>query len=40
LAKELSETQIVTISRLLDGTETINAQPQINSLAMAVREGA
>lgn len=30
--------QIVTVAGLLDGTEAINAPPQLNPFAMAARE--
>ncbi len=36
--KDYPKIQIVTIAGLLDGTETINAPPQINPFAMAARE--
>ena len=36
--KDYPKIQIVTIAGLLDGTETINAPPQLNPFAMAARE--
>ena len=38
--KDYPKIQIVTVAGLLDGTETINAPPQINPFAMAAREAA
>ena len=36
--KDYPKIQIVTIAALLDGTEAINAPPQLNPFAMAARE--